>query len=446
MKVIKKGIIFVLILFCFSIPTFSYAESKSSPVILTTGLPFFPKDCNDIEDDSRKKNLCYEKYPAGTMEDDVYSKGYSSEGLIVEVFKGIFKFILGSAGTLCVIMLIVSGLKMAFAAGNAATLGAARSTMKDSIIGLILTISSGFILSIINPQLLEFDIKGPEEYTISFSKTFEGKKGSRCVDNSSCNGLDLYCYKKNNEDLTGTCKEYIEPFASCNNSLGELCREGYICELTSGNRSFSCLPSTSINNLQLNEKCIVGNLNCNEGLYCNVTDKTKCDSCNFYYNQRKNLNGSCPSSSYNGYTASCNNPEIKEGNQCPLKETGDSCSLDGECNTLYCSPTTNKCENPTCTRDSDCISDQFCNNVGICEDDRDLDASCGSNNDCESGQCEGDKCVCGIDTDCPTTQKCKATLGDVNFCYTPCDDNSDCPDGQECQIRVFSLNYCIYTP
>ncbi|MCF7906622.1 pilin, partial [Patescibacteria group bacterium] len=162
MKNIKKGVLIILILFNIFFPAISFAEDKvtNSPVTLTTGLPFFPKDCKDIEDNTRKEKLCYEN-------DDGYTGAYKSQGLIKEVFEGVFKFILGSAGILCVIMLIVSGLQIAFAAGNADILGAARNRMKDSIIGLILTVSSGFILSIINPQLLDFNFKEPSEYTIT---------------------------------------------------------------------------------------------------------------------------------------------------------------------------------------------------------------------------------------------------------------------------------------
>jgi hypothetical protein len=340
MKIIKKGIIFILILFCFSIPTFSYAAAESDPVTLTTGLPFFPKDCSEITDTERKELLCYEDSNGKA------TATYKSIGLIEEVFKGLFQFILGSAGTLCVIMLIVSGLKMAFAAGNANILGAARGRMKDSIIGLILTVSSGFILSIINPQLLDFDIKGPEDFVIT-SRVLEGVDGSQCVADLSCN-YGLYCYKENSDDSIGECREYIGPGEKLEDN--EKCIEGYYRDLLTIDTYtyyFICKPeeNTKVNDGDL---CQIDGNNCPENFYCReeaslfaANDTASCISCEKYYD-----------GTYR------NTDEVEA--YC-LKSLYEYCVFNKECESKTCIG--DICVE--CDDNNKCESNEFCNTTGL---------------------------------------------------------------------------------
>jgi len=387
MKNIKKGVLIILILFNVFFPAIPFAVSAedkvtNSPVNLTTGLPFFPKKCTDITEEKRKETLCY-KNTSGD-----YTGDYNSQGLIKEVFEGVFKFILGSAGTLCVIMLIVSGLQIAFAAGNADILGAARGRMKDSIIGLILTVSSGFILSIINPQLLDFNFEEPTYYSIEGFKSLAGKERSACVltfqdederleEGKEKVGCDygLYCYVKESDieegDVVGECKKYLKPGDNCI-YYTERCQEGYECRQTAGNTVFTCIPSSSINNLKEGDFCIEGNNNCEDGFFCKGSE---CKNCDFYYNERETSNGVCPSS-VSSYTPYCSSLEVEE--ECPLTLAGETCSLDGECEVIKCIEGVSKCAE--CLTDSSCDSDEFCN-TGICQE-----KECENNKNCEDDE------------------------------------------------------------
>ena len=419
MKNIKKGVLIILILFNIFFPTISFAEDTSnSPVTLTTGLPFFPKDCTEIENEDRKESLCY-KDTSGE-----YTRDYNSKGLIKEVFEGIFRFILGSAGTLCVIMLIVSGLQIAFAAGNANILGAARGRMKDSVIGLILTVSSGFILTIINPQLLDFDFKEPSDYVISGFQHIEGTEFSKCVNNESCN-YGLYCYKENEDDITGICKKYLQPGVECDDK--EECINGYSCQMLSipdgqGTYYYQCVPEENIK-VEENSLCIALKNNCKDGYFCYegfptaATHQGICKSCIEYYD-----------GTYRNITS-----EI-EKSCLTTKEPGEICEYDRECEIEKCisrGSQTKVCAE--CLTNEDCNETiEFCNITGkdiygtysssiqyTCEPKKDLGTYCENNKECDSGQCEGNECVCGVDTDCPIGQKCMAIIMIKNYCYIP---------------------------
>ena len=67
----------------------------------------------------------------------------------------ILKFILGSVGTVTVIIIITAGFMWSFSAGNKNTIAKAQKMIQDATIGLILTLTSGLMLQVINPQLLD---------------------------------------------------------------------------------------------------------------------------------------------------------------------------------------------------------------------------------------------------------------------------------------------------
>lgn len=395
MKNIKKGILIILILFNIFFPAVSFATGEpvtNSPVTLTTGLPFFPKDCRDIADTNRKKDLCYENTAA-----------YNSKGLIKEVFEGVFRFIIGSAGTLCVIMLIVSGLQMAFAAGNAEVLGKSRDRMKNSVIGLILTVSSGFILSIINPQLLNFDFKEPSKFVISGFNELQGKPGAKCmlsfpagatnIQNGKveigCN-YGLYCYVPKIEEgnVIGQCKKYIEPGGYCGDSnVGELCQKGYDCVSLGG--PYTCQASSQIKGLAENDNCITGNLNCDEGLFCfPITSPSsligiegRCTSCHLLYNQLAQSKSTFQTGvCFDANSGFCNTNEVAEKGLCEYdKELGAACVYPGECSSFNCAHS-GKCEERSCKNNNDCDVDEFCNS-DICKE-----KECDRNSDCEDDE------------------------------------------------------------
>ena len=99
-----------------------------------------------------------------------------------------------------------------------------------------------------------------------------------------------------------------------------------------------------------------------------------------------------------------------------------------------------------------------------------LGAACNSNADCQSGNCGAGTCNCNNDGDCPTDEKCFKPAAARNFCSTVnrprgdactrneqcasgkcqgdncvCDNNNHCPDGQTCFRPVTSPNFCSTT-
>jgi len=67
---------------------------------------------------------------------------------------GLLKFILGSVGTITVIIIIVAGFMWAFSAGNKNTIIRAKKMITDAVIGLVLTLTCGLMLKVINPNLV----------------------------------------------------------------------------------------------------------------------------------------------------------------------------------------------------------------------------------------------------------------------------------------------------
>lgn len=96
-----------------------------------------------------------------------------------------------------------------------------------------------------------------------------------------------------------------------------------------------------------------------------------------------------------------------------------------------------------------------------------LGSGCRCNNECLSGKCQGDKCVCWLDSDCGPGWKCINRLK-PNYCvqagplplnahcvhnsqcesdkcqgdHCVCTNDSHCPSGQNCYTPLLSPNYC----
>lgn len=111
---------------------------------LTTGLPFFGADVT--------KCACI---PVNTGAQFFLSS--------------ILKFIMGSVATLTTIIIIVAGFRWGFSAGNKKIIADSQVMIKNAIIGLIMSLTSGLMLSIINPNLLKPQILEVENVDISAS-------------------------------------------------------------------------------------------------------------------------------------------------------------------------------------------------------------------------------------------------------------------------------------
>jgi len=68
---------------------------------------------------------------------------------------GILKFVFGSVGTITVIIIIVAGFMWSFSAGNKNMIIKAQKMISDAVIGLVMTLTCGLMLQVINPSLLD---------------------------------------------------------------------------------------------------------------------------------------------------------------------------------------------------------------------------------------------------------------------------------------------------
>lgn len=75
---------------------------------------------------------------------------------IGEYFFAIYQWALVTIAVLAVIMTVIAGLKWMLAAGNAAKIGEAKEQITNSLIGLLLVLSSYLVLNFINPELTIF--------------------------------------------------------------------------------------------------------------------------------------------------------------------------------------------------------------------------------------------------------------------------------------------------
>ncbi|NUN14482.1 MAG: hypothetical protein HUU55_12705 [Myxococcales bacterium] len=151
----------------------------------------------------------------------------------------------------------------------------------------------------------------------------------------------------------------------------------------------------------------------------------------------------CASNQYCTGTGTCAAKKY-EGSACSSDaECVAQCATDGLCgcnttdnngcpaNDPYCkeiggditSQADNNCVE--CKQDNHCASTEYCTSSGSCVTKKGMGASCNGNNECKTGQCEGNDCVCDTDSDCTTKYgagyECIKPViglctGTINFC------------------------------
>ena len=75
-----------------------------------------------------------------------------------EYFKNIYNLMVGIAGVLAVIMIVVGGLEYIASAANPSAKESAKKRIWAAIGGLLLALSSYLILQTVNPDLVKFDL------------------------------------------------------------------------------------------------------------------------------------------------------------------------------------------------------------------------------------------------------------------------------------------------
>jgi hypothetical protein len=203
--------------------------------------------------------------------------------------------------------------------------------------------------------------------------------------------------------------------------------------------------------------------------------------------------GTLPSGAACSANAQCGSKNC-EGKICVCKSDLD-CGPKGNCKRPlggqnYCEGAAILPLGAACRGNSDCRSNNCEKDVCVCKDDADcgangnckkpvggqnycaaspqgLGASCRSNSECRSNNCEKDVCVCKDDADCGANGTCKKPVGGQNYCAASpqglgascrsnsecrsnncekdrcvCKDDADCGANGNCKKPLFGQNYC----
>ncbi|PIW36995.1 MAG: hypothetical protein COW24_02425 [Candidatus Kerfeldbacteria bacterium CG15_BIG_FIL_POST_REV_8_21_14_020_45_12] len=79
------------------------------------------------------------------------TKGYATD--LVDYIVTLYQFLISAIGIIAAVMIMISGLRWAAAAGNAEQIGVAKEGVTNALIGLILALTSYTILNALNPSL-----------------------------------------------------------------------------------------------------------------------------------------------------------------------------------------------------------------------------------------------------------------------------------------------------
>jgi len=237
----------------------------------------------------------------------------------------IYNYGIGLVSVLAVVMIMFGGFKWIFAAGNATTIGAAKSTIISALVGLFLALGSWMLLDMINPALTSFKPLNPLPPKIS---------------TQGCPGLINRC-----EDFTIIKNDILESMEGGVNADGRIVRwEDYYCmdvvtQVACGFPEGLCYwgTPTEINN--------------ETGTCLSILDK-ECDTSGY------GGSGDCDFMDQSGKMLYC---ETNFDDRCSLGVVGSDCIDNGECSTGYCNTHgTNRCTNGA--RGDECEDNSECQN------------------------------------------------------------------------------------
>lgn len=123
---------------------------------------------------------------------------------------------------------------------------------------------------------------------------------------------------------------------------------------------------------------------------------------------------------------------------------GNSCEKDDQCLSGKC-----KKDQCICDQDSDCPANESCfkplTKLNYCSvTDKSLGASCSKNEHCRSDKCEKDKCVCKSDGDCPNGQACYTPVGKANYCASTTKAlGASCSKDSQCASDKCEKDECV---
>ena len=175
---------------------------------------------------------------AGTAETKVDFGGKKSFANIGEFIKWIYKYGVAVASILAVVMIIVAGFSWATSGGSPEKITAARKRIGGAMMGLFLAVMSYFILSLVNPYLV--NLRMPQVWMINTaglaptycdqlkSKKVSDKQGGPFKIDPATASCGVKYYVEGTNDLT--CKGvYCDGQGACVPSVKNLKKSASVC-------------------------------------------------------------------------------------------------------------------------------------------------------------------------------------------------------------------------
>ena len=177
--------------------------------------------------------------------DTVFGTNYNSatQELTIEgnsignYIKTVYNYAIGTVGILATVTMIFGGIIWITAAGNTSRVETAKSTISAALTGMVLALSSYFILNMLNPDLLTFK---PLDLT---------KVGNTVTCCSDKRGIITPKTKTQDNELVYYC-EAPEENASYYGNI-DTCTYGKTCEKNDDSNLWSCVKSPQLRCLDL---------------------------------------------------------------------------------------------------------------------------------------------------------------------------------------------------
>ena len=138
-----------------------------------------------------------------------------TSGGLATFFNNLYKYMIGLAAALAVIMITWAGLKIAMNRDNVSTIMDSKGTIYNAVFGLVLVLSPYLVFSIINPSILNLSFNLPKLDTsaappITVGPTYTSLSETVIEDRQSLGGKVLYALIVDPTKLTTSTVKYLE--------------------------------------------------------------------------------------------------------------------------------------------------------------------------------------------------------------------------------------------
>jgi len=215
-SLLKSTIIFLLLVFMaggFALTALAQGQCQRDPEVIYLSIPI------------PGMNLAY----------DANCQGYMLRGDLGEYIGGVYKFFVGIAGIVAVVMISLGGFIWLFSGGSPDKISKAKELILGAIFGLLLALGSYLILYTINPELINLKLNIPG--LPGAQQTGPDPIGLPCTTQSEC--APGFCDILSRQSV-GTCKlsaGTCQKPADCSSN---------ICNIPSGSTIGACTPATII--------------------------------------------------------------------------------------------------------------------------------------------------------------------------------------------------------